>query len=235
MNATESSTLRRVVLVVGVLVALLLAAAAVAWFVWLPTWRPSLRAGERYGVDVAAHQSRINWPQVAADDIDFAYIKATEGGDFVDEVFAENWRGAAAAGLDRGAYHFFTLCTPGDVQARHFLRVAPPVAAALAPAVDLELKGNCSRRPPASKVDAELDQFLVLVEEAWGRPVVLYVGDEYENRYPVRERLGRPLWRRRFLRRPNAKGWVLWQVNGYARVAGISGGVDLDVMRPRYR
>lgn len=138
------------------------------WFVVVPNWRPLLRDGERYGVDVSAHQGEINWHRVASDGIEFAYIKASEGGDFTDSRFAENWTAAGEAGLDRGAYHFFTLCRPGDEQARHFIAVAPPDPPALAPAVDLELAGNCTRRPPASDVQAELRAFLEIVEAAWG-------------------------------------------------------------------
>src|ERR671910_485801 len=78
------------------------------WYVWLPGYRPGLEAGERYGVDVSSHQSEIDWENVAGDGIEFAYIKATEGGDYVDERFQQNWDDSAAAGLDRGAYHFFT-------------------------------------------------------------------------------------------------------------------------------
>lgn len=63
------------------------------------------------------------------------------------------------------------------------------------------------------------------------RDVILYVGDDFERRYPVRESLGRPIWHPRFLRRPNVDGWVLWQVMGFAQIEGIDGAVDLDVMR----
>ena len=207
-----------------------LVAAAAWWFWWVPGWRPPLRDGERYGIDVSAHQGPIDWERVAGDGIDFAYVKATEGGDFVDERFAENWGAAAAARLDRGVYHFFTLCTPGDVQARHFLAVAPPDPDALPPAVDLELAGNCSSRPPARAVEAELTRFLLLVENAWGTDAVLYVGNDFEERYPGREEMDRPLWLRRFLLRPTEDWWI-WQLHGRARVDGVDGGVDLDVMR----
>ncbi|MGH2660380.1 MAG: GH25 family lysozyme, partial [Actinomycetota bacterium] len=165
------------------------------------------------------------------DGITFAYVKATEGGDFIDERFDRNWRGASEAGLDRGAYHFFTLCTPGADQARHFLDTAPPDGDALPPAVDLELAGNCGARPSAAEVNGLLDDFLQLVEGAWGREVVLYVGDDFERVYPVRQQLDRPLWIRRFILRPDSDGWFIWQLHGYAKVDGIAGGVDLDVMR----
>jgi lysozyme len=205
--------------------------AGIWWFVWVPNWRPPLGEGERYGVDVSAHQDEVDWRKVAGDDIGFAYIKATEGGDFVDRRFEVNWRDSAAAGLDRGAYHFFTLCAPAAAQARNFLSVAAPDPSALPPAIDLELAGNCRSRPNRTDVDRELGTFISIVEEAWGRKVLLYVGDEWEPLYPVRRQLGRPLWHRRFLFRPDVPNWMIWQLHGYARVSGIEGGVDLNVMR----
>lgn len=217
---------------VGILGVVILAGAlAIWWFVWVPNWRPPLENGERYGIDVSAHQNAIDWRQVTNDDITFAYIKATEGGDFTDDRFEENWRGAQEAGLDRGAYHYFTLCTPGADQARHFLAVAPPESEALPPAVDLELAGNCSTRPSPAEVKEQLGEFISLVEEAWGREVILYVGDDFERAYAVRDELDRPLWHHRFLLRPDLDEWLIWQLHGYARVDGIDGGVDLDVMR----
>lgn len=229
----------RWVLRVALALVVLAGAAAAWWFLWVPWWRPPLEAGEVYGIDVSAHQGAINWEKVANDGIEFAYVKATEGGDFTDRRFAENWREAQRVGLDRGAYHFFTLCRPGAEQAAHFLRIAPPDRGALAPAVDLELAGNCDDRPPRMTVERELDAFLAAVERAWAREAVLYVGDEWEPVYPVRTRLDRPLWHRRFLRRPPMDDWYIWQLHGYADVDGVTGGVDLNVMRtpraPRIR
>jgi lysozyme len=112
-------------------------AVAVARWIWFPNYRPALVEGERYGLDVSNHQGAIDWERVAGDDIDFVYIKATEGGDFVDSRFEDNWRGAGAAGLDRGAYHFFTLCRTGADQARNFLDVVPHLEAELPLAIDL--------------------------------------------------------------------------------------------------
>jgi lysozyme len=212
-------------------VAVLAGALAIGWFVWVPNWRPPLDNGERYGIDVSAHQDAIDWREVADDDIAFAYIKATEGGDFTDDRFEANWRGAQEAGLDRGAYHYFTLCTRGADQARHFLDVASPESGALPPTIDLELAGNCSARPSVAEVEEQLRVFIRLVEAAWRREVILYVGDDFEQAYPVRQELDRPLWLRRFLLRPDVEGWLIWQLHGYARVHGIDGGVDLDVMR----
>jgi lysozyme len=55
----------------------------------------------------------IHWEILRHQGVDFAYIKASEGGDFRDKKFTANWDAAAHAGIRRGAYHFFTLCRLG--------------------------------------------------------------------------------------------------------------------------
>lgn len=228
-SPAPSRALRRVMAVVaGILV--VAAVLAAGWYLWAPHHRPALRADEVYGIDVSHHQGAIDWAAVASDDVAFAYLKASEGTGFVDTRFAESWAAADEAGISRGAYHFFTLCTPGAEQGEHFVRTAPPVASALPPAVDLELVGNCSARPPVDEVVAELDAFLAVVEEAWGRDVLLYVGDDWEERYPVLDRSDRPRWLVSFLGRPDVT-WTVWQSSWWGAVDGIDGDVDIDVAR----
>lgn len=107
----------------------------------------------------------------------------------------------------------------------------PSDADALPPVVDLELAGNCSRRPDRAWVERELGAFLEQVEGTTGQTVVLYVGDDFESRYDIRDQLERPIWHRRVLLRPDVDGWWIWQVHDQASVDGIHGGVDLDIMR----
>src|SRR5438128_688135 len=77
-----------------------------------------------WGIDVSHYQGRIDWKTVAsAEHIRFAYIKATEGASSVDKQFSGNWRKARAAGLQVGAYHYFSFCSPGQKQAEHFLSI----------------------------------------------------------------------------------------------------------------
>jgi lysozyme len=222
---------RRWPLVVAAVLVVVIAVGWWGWFRWLPSYRPGLEAGERYGVDVSSHQGEVDWERVARDGIAFAYVKATEGGDFVDERFRQNWNGAAGAGLDRGAYHFFTLCRAGAEQAENFLRTVPSDPDALPPVVDLELAGNCSERPDRAWIERELGGFLERVEGETARTVVLYVGADFEGRYRIRDELDRPIWHRRVLRRPDVDGWWIWQFHGSASVEGIEGDADLNVMR----
>lgn len=207
------------------------AALAALWSVVLPEWRPSLRDGERLGVDVSHHQGVVDWEAVAADGIGFVYLKATEGGDWVDPRFVANWSGAGRVGLDRGAYHFFTFCRSGAEQAANFLQTVPPGAGELPPAVDVELAGNCGARPPAEWVEHEVGVFVETVEAARGEPVILYTVGEVEEEYRLDHLSGGGRWVRRLLVRPASDDWVLWQATSKARVDGIDGPVDLDVGR----
>lgn len=227
-----STRRRRWPFVVGGVVVVLIALGLWGRYGWLPDHRPGLEAGERYGVDVSNHQGSIDWERVAADDMEFAYIKATEGGDWIDASFADNWQGAGAVGLDRGAYHFFTFCRPGDEQAANFLEVVPLDPDSLPPAIDLELAGNCADRPDREWMEREVGAFLDAVESATGHTVVLYVGDDFEAEYRgFRDELRRPIWHRRVLIRPEFDDWWIWQVQGHASVDGITGDADLNVMR----
>jgi lysozyme len=220
---------RRTLVAVGALAVLTGIVAALIWYQGLPRYRPGLRPGERHGVDVSAHQGEIRWDRVAADGMSFAYIKATEGAGFVDRRFAANWSGASSVGLDRGAYHFFTLCAPGAAQARNFLTVVPTDPGALPPAVDLEF-GTCERRPGRAEFERELRVFVDTVEERVGKRVVLYVMPDFAERYPAVGVLDRARWERSPFRRPDG-GWAIWQASGVARVDGVHGRVDLDVAR----
>lgn len=207
--------------------------AAVGWFIAREMrfrYRPEAGPGERLGVDVSHYQGSIEWAAVASDGITFAYIKSTEAGDWVDDTFAANWTGARRAGIDVGAYHFFTLCRTGEDQAANFLATVPLDEADLPFAVDLEYANNCADRPPAEQLQRELGIFLGLVEDATGQPVLLYVEDEFDDTYDVLNTFDQPTWERSLRRRPSDDRWAIWQASDTARVAGIDGGVDLDLM-----
>jgi len=60
------------------------------------------------GIDVSHYQGKIDWRRVRAADVEFAYIKATQGNSYKDPRFNENYQAATRAGLVRGAYHFAT-------------------------------------------------------------------------------------------------------------------------------
>lgn len=58
------------------------------------------------GIDVHGDHGLVNWPQVKASGISFAFIKATEGLTFKDKRFAAYLAEATAAGVLVGPYHW---------------------------------------------------------------------------------------------------------------------------------
>ena len=95
---------------------------------------------------------RSTGTKAKASGISFAFIKATEGGDRVDDYFDEHWRSAKAAGVPRGAYHFYYFCRPAAEQARWFIRNVPRDRSALPPVLDMEWNPQsptCKLRPDA--------------------------------------------------------------------------------------
>lgn len=74
-------------------------------------------------VDVSHNNGAVAWSAVAASGIALAFIKASEGTDFVDPLFARNRDAALAAGLLVVPYHFIDAGAPAD-QARHFIEIA---------------------------------------------------------------------------------------------------------------
>ncbi|GAA4519225.1 GH25 family lysozyme [Brachybacterium paraconglomeratum] len=190
-----------------------------------------LTPDEVMGIDVSSHQGDIDWAQVAGDGYSFVYVKATEGTGFTDSHFRQNWDGARAAGLTPGAYHYFTLCSPGADQAADFLAAAPPDDSALPPALDLEFDGSCAERPEAADAQSEIDAFTAAVEEAWGRRLLIYSSSEWRTHYQLPVTDNRPDWLFSAARRPVQEDWAVWQLRFDGTVAGISGGVDIDVAR----
>lgn len=219
----------RVGLIVGlvIVVPLVLVAAAYTYFI---SFSPDRARYPVRGIDVSHHQGAIDWARVAKDDVAFAYIKATEGGDHVDTRFAENFAAAQAVGIAVGAYHFFTLCRSGAEQAANLLANVPLAPGMLPVAVDLEYEGNCSARPPADVVKKEVETFVEIVEAATGAPSVFYVTyGFYKDYYAVLPE--RSLWTRWIVwHPPKDQDWLFWQYHDRGRVDGIEGDVDLNVL-----
>jgi lysozyme len=218
----------------GALLAILGGAGLALWL-RAPHWHPSDSSYPSQGIDVSHHQGAIDWSALPAQGVDFAYIKASEGGDHRDTRFARNWRASRAGGVRRGAYHFFTLCRPGADQAANFIAAVPVEPDALPPAVDLEYMGNCAAgRPTVEAFHAELAAFLAAVEAHYGKPALLYLTQEFDEAYQVSARVDRPLWLRSLIFAPRfgARPWTYWQVSNFRRLDGIAGRVDWNVARP---
>ncbi len=185
------------------------------------------------GIDVSHHQGKIDWRAIYKQEIRFAYIKASEGVKSRDPRFKENVKGAQAAGIKVGAYHYYNLCRDAGMQAQNFIEALKDEKKLLIPAVDLEFVGNCERRPPLEIFRRELQEALQLIENHFGKPPILYTTDEFFLKYldnTVFQKYA--LWIRDIPSEPTkvTKTPLLRQIDHRAKLKGIKGFVDLDVL-----
>lgn len=185
------------------------------------------------GVDVSHHQKSIDWPALARSGVAFAYIKATEGGDYVDDRFAQNWREAGAAGLPRGAYHYFRQCRPAAVQAKNFIAAVPKDARALPAVVDVEDMEICGPAVGVASPDVEVSKFLDLVEAHFGCRPIIYTTNEYDSAFFEGKFGSERFWVRSIFAPPFFRigSWTFWQYHNAGRRPGVDGAVDLNAFR----
>ena len=165
-------------------VSCLLLLAGGLWYVSRKLYRPHIEiSAEEYpisGIDVSNHNGKINFRRVAADDVDFVYIKASEGVDFRDLRFSANCDSAGNAGLKVGAYHFFRMNGDGRLQSANFLASISGKMLDLPLVIDVEDWGNESAES-IETVKRNLSDMIACLEAA-GRRVMIYTNkDGYDN------------------------------------------------------
>lgn len=139
-----------------------------------------------YGMDVSHHNGLVAWTRLADAGVKFVYIKASQGSRFRDPRFNENWRGAADAGVVRGAYHFLSAGIDGAVQARSYLALIAKAgglaANDLTPVLDLEWdfdkrgtdKIDRWSEVPREKIIQAVTAWIDTVQSATGRRPIIY-------------------------------------------------------------
>jgi lysozyme len=186
-----------------------------------------------HGIDVSRYQGRIDWASVRDAGTQFAFIKATEGGDYVDPRFMENWHGAARAGVPRGAYHFMYWCRPAHEQAAWFRRNVPNDPDALPPVLDLEWNGHSQTCPFKASREAALEAIQLMLSEMerhTGKRPIIYTDIPFHRDVLAGEFHDYPHWVRSTAAEPHERyanrRWTMWQYTTTGRVPGIQGDVD---------
>ena len=127
------------------------------------------------GVDVSEYQGDIDWQILSNQDIQFAFIKATEGSSYVDPNFLDNFTNALNTNLRVGAYHFFSFESSGKTQAENFIDTVPIVENSLPNVVDVELYGDFKSNPlDVQSVVKELTTMLQSLEDTYKSKPIIY-------------------------------------------------------------
>ncbi|MDF1754578.1 MAG: GH25 family lysozyme [Verrucomicrobiales bacterium] len=219
---------------ISVLFVALVAFVCVAWY--LGWWVPNRPDPDKYpisGIDVSHHNGPVNWAKVKVSGVKFAFIKATEGSNWQDNRFQNNWSESKKAGVYRGAYHFFSTTSSGESQALNFISNVPKEVGMLPPVIDVEFSKSRSRMS-----DAEFYEELKILQDAmesyYGVKPIIYTTREFLENYFEGRMIDR-LWAREIKTKVTdwAPDWVFWQYTNRGRVPGIRGRVDLNVYRKK--
>lgn len=196
------------------------------------------RKPDRYpvhGIDLSRFQTAVDWPTARANGVNFAFIKATEGGDLVDPMFKTHWRGAAAADVKRGAYHFFYHCRPAAEQARWFIKHVPRTPGALPPVLDMEwtpTSPTCTLRRDGATIRAEARIFLDILTRHYGQRPMIYTTVDFFEDTQLWQLDGVEFWLRSVAAHPGdryeGQAWSFWQYTSTGVVPGIAGRVDIN-------
>lgn len=187
-----------------------------------------------HGIDVSHHNDEINWTlvkqmNVSGIKIHFAFIKATQGINFVDSEFKANWQGTKKAGIVRGAYHYFTENASGVEQARHFINTVGDIYPGdMPPVLDIEENKSWSLQ----KLNDEALAFVQTLEAHYKIKPIIYTFVNYYNEKIDKRFSAYPFWAAHYNEKqaPNSnRNWIIWQHNEHGNVSGINEDVDFNV------
>lgn len=122
-----------------------------------------------FGIDVSAHQGRIDWPRVASSGISFCIARCVVENRKVDTEFSRNIAGARKAGLVPGAYAFLAGDGVARTMAKTFIdTIGDPTGMLVA--LDIE-RPTFHAVPTRADVDAFVDAWKVAHPD---HPILLY-------------------------------------------------------------
>ena len=191
------------------------------------------------GIDVSSHQGNIDWQKVAADGVEFAFVRAIfrgygSGKLVEDEQFDNNMTGAIGAGVKVGVYVFSQAITEEEVREEAALvlsKVAPyrldcPIV------FDVEMISGDGRMNALSVEERTglTLLFCQLIEEA-GYPVMITHNTEMAAvriDFAALEKYDK--WDASYSRKMFFPyEYKVWQYSDKGKVQGISGNVDMNL------
>jgi GH25 family lysozyme M1 (1,4-beta-N-acetylmuramidase) len=185
-----------------------------------------------FGIDVSSWNHVGSWQQAKGDGVELGISKATEGLDFTDPSYVDNWQGSSIL-TARIAYHFGHPSHNPIDEAAHFLSVAT-FGPADWPMLDLESTDGLGFAHAAAWAQA----WCQYVEDRTGKAPFFYSYSAFIASMGVAANAltAFPLYLAAYQAAapspsPWAK-WSIWQDTSSGQVAGVYGTVDLDVLAP---
>jgi lysozyme len=202
------------------------------YLIYKPNDKSEISSKTQYnGIDVSKHNGEINWKKVSKiNQIEFVYVKATEGATHQDSKYQKNFDGAKKAGFNVGSYHYFSTKSPVKAQFDNFVKYAKKNEQDLIPLIDVEEIGRFSKK----KLQDSLTEFLTMVEEHYGVKPMIYSGNSFYNDNLAPQFNNYPLMIGKYGKnKPVIKGggkYTIWQYSDKELITGKF--VDLNRYHP---
>lgn len=213
-----------------------------------------------YGIDVSKHQGRIDWQNLymsanengsVSGNLDvspkyiqpilFTFVKATEGSDFYDTRFSENYSEAKRCGILRGAYHFLSIKSDGKSQAKNFIDHTLLEEGDLPPVLDIEKYENAQVNmsdEDFSKIIPIAKEWLQEIQKHYGVKAIIYTNmSTYNTFLKVDNTLNNYNYWIAYpgTEKPNVNNCIIWQFTHKGKVAGIQDNyTDINVFYGSY-
>lgn len=198
------------------------------------------------GIDVSRWQEKIDWAKVKADGVDFAFIKASQGGSissskispFTDSYFKRNIVEASTAGILCGVYHYLTGITHEDViaEAEYLVSLLAPYKDKITYPVALDFEDSRYTTYHKTYNSILVRLFTDIVKEAGYTPM-LYANRSFLKSYIDMSSLTDiDIWYARYYTPRSSTNaptdmnkMTVWQWSDSGSVNGIYGNVDMDI------
>ena len=185
------------------------------------------------GIDVSEWQGKINFKNVANSGIKVVFIRASEGREYVDPYFRENYEEAKANGLKVGFYHYLTARNIEEAkeEAKFFVSNIKGTQPDCKLAMDFESFGKLS----IGEINEISKAFLETVQNLSGGKECVIYSDASNARDIFSKELAKkyPIWvADYYVNEPGDNDkwstWVGFQFTNKGRINGIRGNVDRD-------
>lgn len=180
-----------------------------------------------HGIDLSHYQGEVFWETVGDNTkMAYVYLKATEGGDWIDKMYEENIVLAHRYGLKVGSYHFYRPKTDQRLQLENFKVQCRPGEQDLIPMIDIETTSGL----PTEEFCDSLFKFLELVEQAYKQKPLLYTFTNFYNRHLVGKIDGYRLMIAQYTDEEpvlaDGRDITMWQYTAKGRIVGVNGYID---------
>lgn len=191
------------------------------------------------GIDVSYAQSTVDWQAVKADGVEFAMLRAGFGWENkaqqTDAQFYANVKGAKAAGVPIGCYHYSYATTVEEAQKEAAFLLDIIKGYAFEYPVVFDIEDKCQRDLDKKLLTDIAIAFCKAMEKAGYYTAVYSNLDWIHNRLDMSRLARYDLWLAQYNENPTYTGkFGIWQCASDGKVTGINGNVDRDIAYKDY-